>query len=51
MAGTNFVDALEVFEHDSDTEAIILCGEIGGRAELDAAEWIKEYRQRSSNPK
>ena len=51
VAGTNFVDALEVFEHDSDTEAIILCGEIGGRAELDAAEWIKEYRQRSNNPK
>ena len=51
LAGTNFVDALKIFEHDDNTEGIVLIGEIGGEAELVAAEWIKEYRKRSSNPK
>lgn len=51
VAGTNMVEALELFEHDDETEGIILAGEVGGRAELDAAEWIMEYRRRSSNPK
>ncbi|MBM3215032.1 succinate--CoA ligase subunit alpha [Candidatus Poribacteria bacterium] len=41
--GTNFVDALHMFEADSDTEAIILIGEIGGTAEEDAAEYISKY--------
>jgi succinyl-CoA synthetase alpha subunit len=51
LAGTNFVDALKIFEHDDETEGIVLIGEIGGEAELEAAEWIKGYKKRSSNPK
>jgi succinyl-CoA synthetase alpha subunit len=51
LAGTNFVDSLKIFEHDDATEGIVLIGEIGGEAELMAAEWIKDYRKRVSNPK
>lgn len=51
LAGTNFVDALKIFETDPDTEGIILIGEIGGEAELDAARWIEDYRRRNPNPK
>ncbi|KAL4939968.1 hypothetical protein BDV06DRAFT_197678 [Aspergillus oleicola] len=51
LAGTNFVDALKVFEEDPDTQGVILVGEIGGTAEMDAAEWITDYRHRTANPK
>ncbi|KAL5385804.1 hypothetical protein DPSP01_004584 [Paraphaeosphaeria sporulosa] len=51
IAGTNHVDALKVFEHDQDTEAIILVGELGGTSEEEAAEWIRDYRKRVKNPK
>jgi hypothetical protein len=51
LAGTDFVDALKIFEHDDETEGIILIGEIGGEAELEATEWIKDYKKRSSDPK
>ncbi|QIX02083.1 hypothetical protein AMS68_007600 [Peltaster fructicola] len=51
VAGTNMVDALRVFEKDPNTEAIVVVGEIGGKAEVDAAEWIQDYHRREKDPK
>lgn len=51
LPGTDFVDVLKVFEHDENTKGIIIVGEIGGTAELRAAEWIRDYKKRSASPK
>ena len=43
IIGTDFVDALELFENDPDTEAVAMCGEIGGEDEEEAAAFIGEH--------
>lgn len=43
LNGTNFIDALELFQQDPETHAILLIGEIGGDAEEEAAQWILKH--------
>jgi len=43
IIGTSFIDALQMFEADPKTEAIVMIGEIGGTDEEDAAAYIAEY--------
>jgi succinyl-CoA synthetase alpha subunit len=43
IVGTTFVDCLELFEHDTATEAILMIGEIGGAAEEEAAAFVTHH--------
>lgn len=43
IVGTSFIDLLKLFEADAETEAILMMGEIGGNAEEQAAEFVKQH--------
>ncbi|EMA67843.1 succinyl-CoA synthetase subunit alpha [Halorubrum aidingense JCM 13560] len=43
IIGTSFIDALEAFEADNETDAVVMCGEIGGEDEEQAAKFIGEH--------
>lgn len=43
IIGTSFIDTLEAFAEDPDTEAVVMIGEIGGTDEQDAARWVRQH--------
>jgi succinyl-CoA synthetase alpha subunit len=46
VKGTDFIDVLELFLADAETEALIMIGEIGGSSEEDAAEFLRRSKVR-----
>jgi succinyl-CoA synthetase alpha subunit len=46
IIGTNFTDALDLFNHDAQTEAVIMIGEIGGDAEETAADYVRRHMKK-----
>ncbi len=46
IIGTNFLDALDLFNRDPQTEAVVMIGEIGGNAEETAAEYVKMHMKK-----
>jgi len=46
VAGLDFIDCLELYNNDPETDGVILIGEIGGNAEQKAAAWIKDHMKK-----
>ena len=46
IIGTNFTDALDLFNHDPQTDAVIMIGEIGGNAEETAADYVRRHMKK-----
>ncbi len=43
IIGTTFLDAIQLFDADDETDAVLMIGEIGGTAEEEAAAWVREH--------